>query len=55
MDFAPDGRIFVSERPGRIRIVEQGQLQREPWIKWGALPGSRRTWLSVIDALQIGA
>jgi glucose/arabinose dehydrogenase len=32
MDFAPDGRIFISERPGRIRIVEHGQLQREPWI-----------------------
>jgi glucose/arabinose dehydrogenase len=32
MDFAPDGRIFISERPGRIRIVEHGQLQQESWI-----------------------
>jgi glucose/arabinose dehydrogenase len=32
MDFAPDGRIFISERPGRIRIVEHGELQQEPWI-----------------------
>jgi len=32
LDFAPDGRIFISERPGRIRIVEQGHLQPEPWM-----------------------
>jgi glucose/arabinose dehydrogenase len=32
LDFAPDGRIFITERPGRIRIVIKGQLQSEPWI-----------------------
>ena len=32
IDFAPDARIFISERPGRIRVVEHGQLQPEPWI-----------------------
>lgn len=32
LDFAPDGRIFITERPGRIRIVQDGQLQREPWL-----------------------
>src|SRR5438094_8378312 len=31
IDFAPDGRIFVTERPGRIRIVEHGRLYAEPW------------------------
>jgi quinoprotein glucose dehydrogenase len=31
MDFAPDGRLFVTERPGRIRVVEHGTLRREPW------------------------
>lgn len=25
--FAPDGRLFVTERPGRVRIVENGRLQ----------------------------
>lgn len=30
--FAPDGRIFVTERPGRIRVVKDGQLQTEPWM-----------------------
>ena len=32
IDFAPDGRIFLSERPGRIRVVERGQLRAEPWL-----------------------
>jgi glucose/arabinose dehydrogenase len=32
IDFAPDGRIFVSERPGRIRILEKGQLRADPWL-----------------------
>jgi glucose/arabinose dehydrogenase len=30
--FASDGRIFVTERPGRIRIVKNGQLESEPWM-----------------------
>jgi glucose/arabinose dehydrogenase len=29
--FATDGRAFVTERPGRIRIVVNGQLEPEPW------------------------
>ncbi len=32
LDFAPDGRIFISERPGRIRIYERGGLRPEPWL-----------------------
>jgi glucose/arabinose dehydrogenase len=32
VDFAPDGRLFISERPGRIRIFHQGKLQPEPWM-----------------------
>lgn len=27
---APDGRIFITERPGRLRIFENGQLRPEP-------------------------
>lgn len=29
--FAPDGRIFVTERPGRIRTITDGRLDPEPW------------------------
>ncbi|HUP60462.1 MAG TPA: PQQ-dependent sugar dehydrogenase [Thermoanaerobaculia bacterium] len=28
--FAPDGRIFVTERPGRVRVIENGKLRAEP-------------------------
>ncbi|MFQ5745050.1 MAG: PQQ-dependent sugar dehydrogenase [Acidobacteriota bacterium] len=31
MVFAPDGRILISERPGRIRMVRQGQLESQPY------------------------
>ncbi len=30
--FAPDGRIFISERPGKMRIIKDGQLLADPWI-----------------------
>lgn len=29
--FAPDGRIFVTERSGQIRIIRAGRLALEPW------------------------
>lgn len=28
--FAPDGRIFLTERPGTIRVIENGRLRAEP-------------------------
>jgi glucose/arabinose dehydrogenase len=33
MDFAPDGRIFLTERPGRIRVIRDGTVQPEPWAQ----------------------
>ncbi len=32
VEFAPDGRIFITERPGRVRIVKDGHLLEEPWF-----------------------
>lgn len=32
VDFVPDGRIFLTERAGRIRTVRDGQLDPEPWL-----------------------
>jgi glucose/arabinose dehydrogenase len=29
--FTPDGRILVTERPGRIRVIQDGALQEEPF------------------------
>jgi glucose/arabinose dehydrogenase len=28
--FAPDGRVFFTERPGRLRVIENGKLRPEP-------------------------
>ena len=28
--FAPDGRLFITERPGRVRVYRDGQLLAEP-------------------------
>lgn len=30
-EFAPDGRIFMTERPGRVRIIRNGHLDPQPW------------------------
>lgn len=30
---APDGRIFVTERPGRIRVIRDGILDPVPWAE----------------------
>ncbi|MBW3538586.1 PQQ-dependent sugar dehydrogenase [Candidatus Parcubacteria bacterium] len=30
IEFAPDGRLFLSERGGRVRVVKNGRLQPEP-------------------------
>jgi glucose/arabinose dehydrogenase len=37
--FAPDGRIFLTERPGRIRVIKDGELQSEPWLKIAVYEG----------------
>jgi len=38
--FASDGRVFVTERPGRIRIIKNGKIQTEPWM--------------ILDAYEVG-
>jgi glucose/arabinose dehydrogenase len=30
MAFAPDGRLFITERPGRVRVFQDGRLLPEP-------------------------
>ncbi len=30
-DFTPDGRILLTERPGRVRIIREGRLESQPW------------------------
>ncbi len=33
LSFAPDGRIFFTERPGRVRVIVDGRLQAQPVLK----------------------
>lgn len=33
MAFLPDGRMLVTERPGRVRVIDEGGLRREPWAE----------------------
>jgi glucose/arabinose dehydrogenase len=37
--FAPDGRLFVAERGGKIRVIEQGQLASKPWATLPVIDG----------------
>ena len=47
LDFAPDGRVFFTERVGRIRVMQDGAVQPQPWAtldvtqqagsEWGVL------------------
>lgn len=30
--FAPDGRMFFTERPGRVRVIENGKLREKPFF-----------------------
>ncbi len=31
IDLAPDGRLFLTERPGRVRVIRDGVLAATPW------------------------
>src|SRR5688572_11429394 len=36
MGFAPDGRLFVSQQDGNLRVVKDGQLLSKPFVKVAA-------------------
>ena len=43
IDLSPDGRLFVTERPGRVRVIALGPgggLRAEPWATLPASDGS---------------
>lgn len=39
LDFAPDGRIFLTERGGQVRVIQDGQLLPEPVLRLGVGSG----------------
>jgi glucose/arabinose dehydrogenase len=44
---APDGRLFVAEKSGRLRVVKQGQLLPAPFVTLPVLDGGERGLLGV--------
>jgi glucose/arabinose dehydrogenase len=52
VDLAPDGRLFVTERPGRVRVITPGNgggLRAEPWatVRVSAQSGAERGLLGI--------
>lgn len=47
MDFAPDGRLFVVEQGGGVRVVRDGQTLPEPFARLDVVAGGERGLLGV--------
>ncbi|HEX8551088.1 MAG TPA: PQQ-dependent sugar dehydrogenase [Abditibacteriaceae bacterium] len=45
MAFTPDGRLFVTERPGRLRVIANGVLQEKPVAEFPEVQNARETGL----------
>lgn len=47
MEFAPDGRLFVLEKPGRIRIIKNGTLLATPFMTLSVNNSNERGLLGI--------
>jgi glucose/arabinose dehydrogenase len=47
MVVAPDGRIFVAEQPGRLRVIKDGQLLSRPFVTVDTAPKGERGLVGV--------
>ncbi len=47
MAFAPDGRLFVTEKAGRLRVIENGVLLDDPFLTVAADPQGHHGLLSL--------
>lgn len=47
MVFAPDGRLFVAEKSGRVRVIENGELLSQPFLEVPADPQGHHGLLSL--------
>jgi len=47
MAFAPDGRIFVCEQAGRVRVIENGVLLADPFVMVPVDPSGERGLLGI--------
>ena len=47
MEFAPDGRLFVSEQGGRLRVIKNGALLSTPFLQLSVSTTGERGLLGV--------
>src|SRR5207249_11505602 len=47
MDFAPDGRLFVCQQDGRLRVIKSDVLLTTPFLSVTVDPGGERGLLGV--------
>src|SRR3954471_18366996 len=47
MEFAPDGRIFVLEQGGDVRVIKNGQLLPTPFVHLGVASSGERGLLGI--------
>src|SRR5260370_13020553 len=47
MDFAPDGRVFVAEQGGTLRVIENGTLLATPFLSLNVDSSGERGLLGV--------
>lgn len=55
MDFAPDGRLFVCEQTGRLRVIKNGTLLPAPFVTLTVDPSGERGLLGVAFDPDFGA
>ena len=47
MAFAPDGRIFVAQQSGQLRIIKNGTLLQQPFISLSVSSSGERGLLGI--------
>jgi glucose/arabinose dehydrogenase len=47
MAIAPDGRVFVCEQPGRLRVIRNGKLLARPFVTVPTSPSKKKASLGV--------
>lgn len=47
VDFTPDGRLFVTEQAGRVRVIRDGALLPEPFVTLDVSSGGERGALGI--------
>src|SRR3954453_5663184 len=47
LEIAPDGRIFIAEQEGTLKVIDHGQLQSQPFLKLNVDSNGERGLLGI--------